>query len=138
MNQAQLLKMPARDYMNADQLAFFKDMLVKDLETAREAARQSREVIADVQVIPDISDWATNEQERHSALRTLERNQTLCKKIIKALERIETGEYGWCEETGEPIGVQRLLLRPTATLCIEAKIRQEALEKHHQKVRGAA
>ena len=62
----------------------------------------------------------------------LEREKKLLDKIDQALERLARGEYGWCAETGEPIGLRRLLLRPTATLCIEAKERQEQREKHQR------
>ena len=69
-------------------------------------------------------------------VRVLERDKQLLDKIDQALQRLARGEYGWCSETGEPIGLPRLLLRPTATLCIEAKARQELREKHIRERRG--
>ncbi|MFU2936871.1 TraR/DksA family transcriptional regulator [Pseudomonas aeruginosa] len=133
-----LLAMPADQYMSETQLKFFETLLQAELEEARQRHHDARETMQDRPNIADISDWASSEEERTNALRQAERNEQLCRKISKALERIHDGSYGWCEETGEPIGLQRLLLRPTATLCIEAKQRQEARERHHYKIRGAA
>ena len=70
------------------------------------------------------------EEHRQWQLRMLEREKKLLDKIDEALDRIANGDYGYCEETGEPIGLRRLLLRPTATLSIEAKERQEQMERH--------
>ncbi|MGX9105111.1 TraR/DksA C4-type zinc finger protein, partial [Escherichia coli] len=78
----------------------------------------------------DVADIGAAEEQRQWQLRLLEREKKLLDKIDQALERLARGEYGWCAETGEPIGLKRLLLRPTATLCIEAKERQEQREKH--------
>ena len=74
------------------------------------------------------------EEQRQRQLRLLEREKKLLDKIDDALELLARGEYGWCRETGEPIGLQRLLLRPTATLCIEAKEREELRERHKRAV----
>ena len=78
----------------------------------------------------DPADIGSAEEQRQWHLRVLEREEKLLDKIDAALERLAHGAYGWCIETGEPIGLRRLLLRPTATLCIEAKERQEQRERH--------
>lgn len=134
----QLLGMPEDQYMSIPQLQFFESLLQRELGEARERHCQARQTIQDRPAISDVSDWASAEEERACALSHAERNQQLCRKIAKALERIREGSYGWCEVTGEPIGLKRLLLRPTASLCIEEKQRQEAKEQHHYKARGAA
>jgi DnaK suppressor protein len=79
--------------------------------------------------VPDPADRATIEEEHALELRTRDRERKLLKKVEQSLARIESGEYGWCEETGEPIGVPRLLARPTATLSLEAQQRRELRQK---------
>jgi len=125
-----LLRMPEAAYMDAAQLAFFRDLLL--VQRTELQARISREFELMQQFEPssDPSDLGTVEEQRHWQLRLLEREKKLLDKIDEALERIARGEYGWCKDTGEPIGLRRLLLRPTATLCIEAKERQERQERH--------
>ncbi|CAH0650327.1 MULTISPECIES: RNA polymerase-binding protein DksA [Pseudomonas] len=130
MTEDQLLRMPEAAYMDAAQLAFFRDLLL--VQRTELQARISREFELMQQFEPssDPSDLGTVEEQRHWQLRLLEREKKLLDKIDEALERIARGEYGWCKDTGEPIGLRRLLLRPTATLCIEAKERQERQERH--------
>jgi DnaK suppressor protein len=79
--------------------------------------------------VPDPADRATIEEEHALELRTRDRERKLIKKVQQALMRIESGEYGYCEETGEPIGLKRLLARPTATLSIEAQQRRELRQR---------
>jgi len=79
--------------------------------------------------VPDPADRATIEEEHALELRTRDRERKLLKKIQQSLARIESGEYGYCEETGEPIGIPRLLARPTATLSLEAQQRRELRQK---------
>ncbi|WAT32232.1 TraR/DksA C4-type zinc finger protein [Pseudomonas sp. GXZC] len=134
----QLLGMPEDQYMSAPQLLFFESLLLHELDEARQRHSQARQTIQDRPAVSDVSDWASAEEERASALSHAERNHQLCRKIAKALERIHDESYGWCEVTGEPIGLKRLLSRPTTSLCIEEKQRQEAKELHHHKARGAA
>ena len=100
-----LLAMPADQYMSETQLKFFETLLQSELEEARQRHHDARETMQDRPNIADISDWASSEEERTNALRQAERNEQLCRKISKALERIHDGSYGWCEETGEPIGL---------------------------------
>ena len=129
MTEAQLLKMPAKDYMNEVQLGFFKDMLLKMQAEILSNAGETTEHLRENEVVPDPADRATIEEEHALELRTRDRERKLLKKVAQALERVASGEYGWCEETGEPIGVGRLLARPTATLSLEAQQRREKIQK---------
>ncbi len=129
MTEAQLLKMPAKDYMNEVQLAFFKEVLLKMQEEILSNAGETTEHLRENEVVPDPADRATIEEEHALELRTRDRERKLLKKVGQALERVESGEYGWCEETGEAIGVGRLLARPTATLSLEAQQRREKIQK---------
>lgn len=117
------------EFMNDMQKAYFRDKL---LQWREELIKESQETVKDLQeyssIEADPNDQATIEYEQTVELRTRDRERKLVTKIDEALERIKTGEYGYCEETGDPIGIPRLLARPTATLCIEAKRRQEQKE----------
>lgn len=125
-----VLAMPDSEYMNEVQLAFFKRKLLQlkadMLANAGETTEHLRE---DTVVVPDPADRATIEEEHALELRTRDRERKLLKKIEQALARIESGEYGYCEETGEPIGVARLMARPTASLSLEAQQRRELKQK---------
>ena len=79
--------------------------------------------------MPDPADRATIEEEHALELRTRDRERKLLKKVQAAIERIDDGDYGYCEETGDPIGVARLMARPTATLSLEAQQRRELKQK---------
>ena len=129
LSEAQVLKMSEKDYMNEAQLAFFKarlQQLEKDLlKNAGETTEHLRETV----LVPDPADRATIEEEHALELRTRDRERKLLKKVQQSLASIESGEYGWCEETGEPIGIPRLLARPTATLSLEAQQRRELKQK---------
>jgi len=129
LTEGQLLKMPAKDYMNDAQLAFFKERLLEMQEEILSNADETTEHLRDNEVIPDPADRATIEEEHALELRTRDRERKLLKKVGQALERVESGDYGWCEETGEPIGLGRLLARPTATLSLEAQQRREKIQK---------
>ena len=130
LTEAELLAMPESEYMNEKQLDFFRAKLqhLKDdlLSNAGETTEHLRE---DTSIVPDPADRATIEEEHALELRTRDRERKLLKKVQQSLARIETGEYGWCEETGEPIGIPRLLARPTATLSLEAQERRELRQK---------
>ena len=121
--------MPAKDYMNEAQLAFFKEKLLEMQAEILSNADETTEHLRDNEVVPDPADRATIEEEHALELRTRDRERKLLKKVAQALERVESGEYGWCEETGEAIGVGRLLARPTATLSLEAQQRREKIQK---------
>jgi DnaK suppressor protein len=130
LTEKQIRRAPKKDYMNEAQLEFFKQLL---LDLKRETIGhidEARQRLADAQRETDELDRALSEEENRLRLRIADRESKLLPKIDAALKRIESGEYGWCEETGEPIGVDRLLLRPTATLCAEAKARQERMERN--------
>ncbi len=119
-------------YMNKKQLEYFKQKL---LEWRQELLDESRETLEHLKEEnwhePDIADRASIETEAGVELRTRNRYLKLISKIDAALRRIETGEYGYCEETGEPIGLKRLEARPIATLSIEAQERHEKMEKQY-------
>lgn len=129
MTEEKLLKMPAKDYMNDVQLAFFKQKLLDMQTELLQNADDTTEHLRENEVVPDPADRATIEEEHALELRTRDRERKLLKKIGQAIERIDSGDYGWCEETGEPIGVGRLLARPTATLSLEAQERREKVQK---------
>ena len=115
--------------MNEDQLAFFRARLEAMEAQLRHNACQTTETLRQTQLAPDPLDRATIEEEHALELRTRERERKLLKKVQAAIKRIDEGEYGWCAETGEPIGVARLLARPTATLSLEAQQRRELKQK---------
>jgi len=127
--EAEVLKMPKADYMNAGQLRFFREKLLELQAQLRENAGATTEHLRELSFAPDPADRATLEEEHALELRTRDRERKLLKKIDSALARIEDGSYGFCEETGEPIGLQRLIARPTATLSIEAQERREMKQK---------
>ena len=130
LSEAELLAMPDSEYMNDKQVDFFRARLVgqKDdlLSNAGETTEHLRE---DTSIVPDPADRATIEEEHALELRTRDRERKLLKKITQALARLDSGDYGFCDETGEPIGLPRLLARPTATLSLEAQQRREMKQK---------
>ncbi|WP_251976164.1 RNA polymerase-binding protein DksA [Salinicola avicenniae] len=136
-SNAKLLAMPEQDYMNAAQLAYFRRLLTEERASLESALAQTRQTIVDSRGAGDDADLAANEETLRLLLRQAERETRLLRKIDVTLRRLDEGEYGFCEETGAPIGLQRLLLRPTATLCLEAKERQEMQEHHYAKRRSA-
>jgi DnaK suppressor protein len=130
LSDAELIAMPDAEYMNEFQMTFFRRRLVqlkKDiLSNAGETTEHLRE---DTVVVPDPADRATIEEEHALELRTRDRERKLLKKIEQSIARIDAGDYGYCDETGEPIGVGRLLARPTANLSLEAQQRRELKQK---------
>ena len=120
-------------FMNERQLEYFKQKL---LNWKEDILRESRETLSHLQTDtenhPDIADRASSETDRSLELRTRDRQRKLISKIDEALRRIEDGSYGYCEETGEPIGVARLEARPIATLSLEAQERHERRERVHR------
>ena len=123
----------AEPFMNARQRHYFRNKL---LAWKDEILRQNRETLAgmhaDTLQYPDIADRATSETDRALELRARDRQRKLISKIDSALARIEDGSYGYCEETGEPIGLKRLDARPIATLTVEAQERHERNERVHR------
>jgi len=130
LTDEEVLSMPDAEYMNDTQMAFFRHKLVRlktdILTNAGETTEHLRE---DTVVVPDPADRATIEEEHALELRTRDRERKLLKKIEQAIARIDAGDYGYCDETGEPIGVGRLIARPTASLSLEAQQRRELKQK---------
>ncbi|MBC6981779.1 RNA polymerase-binding protein DksA [Caulobacter sp. 17J80-11] len=120
-------------FMNERQVEYFRNKL---LAWKEDILRESRETVINLQAEtenhPDLVDRASSEADRALELRTRDRQRKLISKIDEALRRIEDGSYGYCEETGEPIGVARLDARPTATLSLEAQERHERRERVHR------
>jgi len=127
--EEQLLKMPESAYMNDEQLAFFRYRLQRMERELLSNAGETTEHLRETVIVPDPADRATIEEEHALELRTRDRERKLLKKVQSALQRIESGDYGYCEETGDPIGIPRLLARPTATLSLEAQQRRELKQK---------
>jgi DnaK suppressor protein len=130
LTDADLMAMPDDEYMNDTQMAYFRrklSILKQDiLSNAGETTEHLRE---DTVVVPDPADRATIEEEHALELRTRDRERKLLKKIEQSIQRIDAGDYGYCDETGEAIGVGRLLARPTANLSLEAQQRRELKQK---------
>ncbi|MDV7339059.1 RNA polymerase-binding protein DksA [Terasakiella sp. A23] len=131
----------AHDYKPSDSEEFMNDQMQeyfrqKLLAWKDELIRESNETLEHLQhennQAPDLADRASMETDRALELRTRDRARKLINKIDAALERIDEGTYGYCEETEEPIGIRRLEARPIATLSIEAQERHERLEKTHR------
>ena len=130
LSDAEVIAMPDSEYMNDKQLAYFRLKLVGLKEDILANAGQTTENLReDTVVVPDPADRATIEEEHALELRTRDRERKLLKKIEQSIARIDSGDYGYCDETGEPIGVSRLLARPTATLSLEAQQRRELKQK---------
>ncbi len=129
LSEAEILKQPKDKYMSKEQLAFFKQRLMELQSQLRENAGQTTEHLRELAIVPDPADRATLEEEHALELRARDRERKLLKKVEAAILRIDEGDYGYCEETGEPIGIPRLLARPTATLSIEAQERRELKQR---------
>jgi len=129
LSEEKILKMSEQDYMNEAQLTFFRIRLqnleIDLLKNAGETTKHLRTTV----LVPDPADRATIEEEHTLELRARDRERKLLKKVQQSIALIDTSEYGWCEETGEPIGIARLLARPTATLSLEAQQRRELKQK---------
>ena len=130
LSDAELLAMPDGEYMNDKQIAAFRvrlNQLKNDiLANAGETTEHLRE---ETVIVPDPADRATIEEEHALELRTRDRERKLLKKIEQSIIRLDSGDFGYCDETGEAIGVGRLLARPTATLSLEAQQRRELKQK---------
>ncbi|MGV6816443.1 MAG: RNA polymerase-binding protein DksA [Thiotrichales bacterium] len=132
LTQEQLLKQPKKNYMNEEQLAFFKNLLQTQKQELIDSLKETSSNLQNQEREADENDRASLEEERWLELRFRERESKLIQKIDEAIKRIDDGEYGYCEDTGEEIGLERLLVRPTATLSIEAKQRRESIEKAYR------
>jgi DnaK suppressor protein len=132
LTEAEIVKMPKSEYMNAAQLRFFRERLLALQKELRDNAGATTEHLRELSFAPDPADRATLEEEHALELRTRDRERKLLKKIDQALARIDDGSYGYCEETGEPISLKRLDARPIATLSLEAQERHERKERVHR------
>ena len=129
LTEEDLLRAPEKDYMNEAQLAFFKQRLLELRDQLLQNADDTGEHLRENETTTDPSDRATLEEEDTLELRTRDRERKLLKKVEKSIKLIDEGNYGYCEETGEPIGVPRLIARPMTTLSIEAQERRERVQK---------
>ncbi|MCX7269607.1 MAG: RNA polymerase-binding protein DksA [Burkholderiales bacterium] len=130
ISDAEVIAMPDDEYMNSLQMAFFRHKLVQlKTEILVNAGETTEHLREDTVIVPDPADRATIEEEHALELRTRDRERKLLKKIEQSIGRIDSGDYGYCDETGEPIGVARLIARPTATLSLEAQQRRELKQK---------
>ncbi|MCF2860207.1 TraR/DksA C4-type zinc finger protein [Pseudoalteromonas sp. SMS1] len=121
LTEEQILAAPESEYMNDAQLAFFKARLIDLHDTTRERIREVKAHMQDKPDLADFNDRASWEEQWALSMRIVEREQKLLPKIIQSLERIRLGEYGYCMESGEPIGIPRLLARPTTEFCADVK-----------------
>jgi DnaK suppressor protein len=130
MTDEEVLAMPDSEYMNIKQMNYFRLKLLQLKAGILASAGATTEHLRDESaVVPDPTDRATIEEEHALELRTRDRERKLLKKIEQSIVRIDAGDYGYCDETGEAIGVGRLLARPTATLSLEAQQRRELKQK---------
>jgi len=130
LTDAEVMAMPDSEYMNEKQMAFFRYKLAQlKQEILNSAGETTEHLREDTVIVPDPADRATIEEEHALELRTRDRERKLLKKIEQSIARIDAGDYGYCDETGEPIGVGRLLARHTATLSLEAQQRRELKQK---------
>ena len=129
--EKQIIDMPESSYMNAMQLSFFKSRLLALYVATQDRIEEARKQIALPMGSSDENDRASFEEQVIVALRIVDREQKLLPKIQQSLKRIRTGTYGYCLESDEPIGIPRLLARPTAEYCAEVKAIIEIQEKHY-------
>lgn len=131
--EAELLAAPEDDYMSPRQLAFFRARLVQERDALLDSAHRTTLHLQEFESPADPADRASLEEDHTLELRVRDRERKLLHKIDEAIARIDNGSYGWCEESGEPIGIARLLARPTATYSIEA---QELHERRRRMMGG--
>jgi len=122
---------PDEDYMNADHLAFFRERLLQMKAELLANANQTSQHLQEQEATPDPADRATLEEEYALELRTRDRERKLLLKIDSTVRKIDDGSYGYCEDTGEPIGLARLMARPTASLSLEAQERRERMKRQY-------
>jgi DnaK suppressor protein len=132
MTEDEIRNAPEADYMNDAQLAFFRDRLLQMRSEVLEREMEVKERLHQREVFADPADRASAEEEHYLDLRLRERESLLLRKIEDALRRIRDREYGYCEKTGEPIGIARLLARPTATVCVDVKGQNERAESQYR------
>lgn len=131
LTEQDILNDSGEDYMTPEHLEFFKQRLLQMKQELIANATATSQHLQEQEATPDPADRATLEEEYALELRTRDRERKLLQKIDQAVTRIDHGEYGYCEDTGEPIGLQRLMARPTATLSLEAQERRERMKKQY-------
>ncbi|MCF6806803.1 TraR/DksA C4-type zinc finger protein [Thiotrichales bacterium 19S9-12] len=134
LTEAKLLAMTEDDYMNDEQLGFFRHLLEENKNELVLSIEEAKKNLSEAEHNIDLNDVATQQEMQQLYLRTVERQGKLLRKVESAIKRTESGDYGYCEVTGEPIGLRRLLARPTATLSIQAK----EIQEHHEKTEGTS
>lgn len=132
LSQEQILKSDPSDYMNPEQLEFFKCRLFELHESTCKRIQEAKNQMSSPMDFSDPNDRASCEEQSSIALRIMDREQKLLPKIRQSLERIRLGTYGYCLESDEPIGIPRLLARPTAEYCAEVKTVKELQENHYK------
>jgi len=130
LSEDDIRAMPESAYMNDAQLDFFRGLLMKMRSEVLARELDVKERLHQREIFADPADRATAEEEHWLDLRLRERESMLLRKIDEALRRIRDKEYGYCVKTGEPIGIPRLLARPTATVCVDVKGQDEKVETH--------
>lgn len=132
LTEADIRAMPEADYMSDAQLDYFRSLLLEQRNEVLERQSEVKERLHQRETFADPADRATAEEEHWLDLRLRERESLLLRKIDEALRRIADKEYGYCEVTGEPIGIPRLLARPTATVCVDVKGQNEQIEAQYR------
>ena len=133
LTEEQVQEASESDYMNTEQLAFFRNKLIKLYEATNIRVQEAKNQIANpLDDLSDSNDRASWEERASVAFRIVDREQKLLPKIKQSLERIRLGNYGYCLESDEPIGIPRLLARPTAEYCAEVKEVQELKETRYK------
>jgi len=135
VDKQQLLNAPSEDYMNDAQLDFFKKLLTDLKKKTMLHIEEMKLQLSDPPEINDEVDRAQYEEDSRIGLRILDRERKLIHKIDKSLKRISDGDFGYCKETGEPIGIPRLLIRPISEYCADVKQVNEGKERHFLRAR---
>lgn len=130
LDKQQLLQAPAEDYMSDEQLGFFKALLTDLKQKTMLHIEEMKVQLSDPPELNDDVDRAQYEEDSRIGLRILDRERKLIHKIDKSLRRISEGDFGYCIETGEPIGIPRLLIRPISEYCADVKQVNEGKERH--------
>lgn len=132
MTPQQLIDQPDDQYMGPEQTSFFRDLLLSQRRDAIARIETLRSDMAGLEKAADEVDVALNEQERQALLGGIDRENQNLRDIKLALDAIDSGEYGWCDDTGEKIGLARLLSNPRSLLTVEAKQRREIQARHQR------
>ena len=136
ITKTQLLEMSDDNYMNDQQLSFFKDLLLKQKEELIFGIENAKKNLSESERNTDLNDIASSQEIQQLYLRTVDWQGKLLRKVNLALRSIDLGSYGYCKVNGEPIGVKRLLASPTATLSVEAKKIQEYQKRTQGVIKG--